>query len=236
MDEAYKRLLSAEKPNAAILTTDADTLVDKQWIAMNLAELSKGVDIVGGRIALNRQEVRSLEVPVRRRYHWENTYLLLLAKLESQLDPLSWDPWPRHHQNFCGSLAISAASYGRVGGVPAVQTLEDIALCKSVLETNGRIRHSPHVRVSTSARMVGRVQVGLSSHLQSFDTEDTPMVENAQLTTQKFKAAAVVRRKKAHYSEIAAVLRETELSWPHHREEPINKAIHQVEKLILSYS
>ena len=67
-------------------------------------------------------------------------YRLLRSQLESLLDPDPADPWPRHYQMFGASLALTAEIYERVGGLPVLPSLEDVALyrtLKGVLLTNG---------------------------------------------------------------------------------------------------
>ena len=50
MDEAARRLKSAGRPRGVIAATDGDTTVRPDWVAMNLREIARGADAVGGRI------------------------------------------------------------------------------------------------------------------------------------------------------------------------------------------
>ncbi len=166
MDEAHRRLLLVGRPAGAICSTDGDTVVGPTWIAAIRAELTLGADAVGGRIVAERTEIGDA---LARAYHLRDLgYRCLASELESRLDPNPADPWPRHHQHFGASLAVRADGYARVGGLPPVRELEDVAFVRALLRHDARLRHSPLVRVVTSDRITGRVPVGLSQQLRSW--------------------------------------------------------------------
>ena len=48
-------------------------------------------------------------------------------------------------------MAVTVGAYRRVGGIPPLPSLEDVALYDALRAVNARIRHSPAVRVVTSA-------------------------------------------------------------------------------------
>jgi hypothetical protein len=110
-------------------------------------------------------------------------YRSLVAELESYLDPDPHDPAPRHYQNYGASLAVTAEIYAQAGGMPLVRSSEDVALYQALLRVNARFRHSPIVRVVTSARQTGRTSMGLANQLSVWtamgqDGQDQPsMVE-----------------------------------------------------------
>ncbi len=165
MDEAAHRLELAGHPGALIISTDADTRVAPDWLAATFAELATGADAVAGRILM---EETDRACPVRRCQLQDAAYHLLRVQLETQLDPQPHDPWPRHHQHFGASLAVTVAAYRQVGGLPVVPFLEDEALYQALLRHDLRVRHSPAVRVFTSGRQQGRVAVGLSWQLREW--------------------------------------------------------------------
>lgn len=165
MDEAYRRLLQVGRPQGIIASTDSDTIVDPYWLDQIQAEISRGCEVVGGRI-LTRPDGS----PVRVNHLRDVTYRMLKARLEAHLDPVSFDPWPRHFQHFGASLALTCAAYKRVGGLPNVPHLEDEALYTALVRTDTRIRKSPHVRVTTSTRTQGRVAVGFSEQLRYWES------------------------------------------------------------------
>lgn len=166
MDEAARRLELVGRPRGIIASTDADTRVAPDWLAALQAEFAAGADAVGGRILPDAPA--NPACPVRRLHLRDAAYRLGLARLEYLLDPCTADLWPRHHQHFGGSLALTAAAYARVGGLPVVPYLEDEALWQLLRRHDLRLRHSPRVRVHTSARQQGRVAVGLSWQLRTW--------------------------------------------------------------------
>ncbi len=178
MDAAAQRLEATAGPQGLILSTDADTLAAPDWLAACRAEVAAGAAAVGGRILtrpepaeLSISEAGSLEaspLAVRRTQLRDATYNLLRNQLECLLDPCPSDPWPRHHQHFGASLALTVAAYRQVGGLPVVRYLEDEALWRALCRHDLPVRHSPRVRVSTSARQQGRVEVGLSWQLREW--------------------------------------------------------------------
>ena len=166
MDEACARLEAVGQPGGIIASTDADTCVAPTWLAAIQAEIATGADAVGGRIFTEATgpELR----PLRRIQVRDAAYRQLCARLEDLLDPTPADPWPRHHQHFGASLALTAHAYRRVGGLPEVRFLEDEALCQALRRHDLSVRHSPQVQVLTSARQQGRVEVGLSWQLRAW--------------------------------------------------------------------
>lgn len=168
MDEAARRLRAVARPGGIIASTDADTRVAPTWLASIAAEVAAGADAVGGRILTLADATTNHTCPVRRCHLRDAAYRLLAARLEHQLDPAPADPWPRHHQHFGASLALTVAAYEQVGGLPVVPYLEDEALYQALCRHDLRVRHSPAVRVMTSGRQEGRVAVGLSWQLRQW--------------------------------------------------------------------
>lgn len=167
MDEAYRRLSTLGRQRGVIASTDGDTQVAPTWIAATLEQIACGADAVGGRILVERTECLSLASP--RAYHLREVgYRYLIAELETYLDPDPDDPWPRHYQHFGASLAVTAAMYKQAGGLPPVRTPEDVAFYRALVRVNARFRHSPKVRVVTSARQTGRTSGGLADQLSKW--------------------------------------------------------------------
>lgn len=190
MDEACARLEQAGQPAGIIASTDADTRVAPTWLAAIQAEIAAGADAVGGRILTEAAGPDYQSQPALQRLQSHDAaYRLLCARLENLLDPAVADPWPRHHQHFGASLALTARAYRRVGGLPEVRFLEDEALCQQLRRHDLALRHSPAVQVLTSARHDGRVEVGLSWQLREWlhlsQQQREPQVDNpVQLARQ----------------------------------------------------
>ena len=196
MDEACRRLECTAGTTGVIASTDADTRVAPTWLAATLLEIGSGADAVGGRIFPERS-IRK-KCPVRRTHLRDAVYRLLRAHLEALLDPDAADPWPRHHQHFGASLALTVGAYRQVGGLPIVPFLEDEALWQALRRHDLRLRHSPLVQVSTSARYAGRVAVGLSWQMREWARmsrqQREPLVESGAALAAEWTARRKLRQ------------------------------------------
>jgi glycosyltransferase involved in cell wall biosynthesis len=186
MDEACQRLLSIGKSNGIIASTDGDSEVDPSWIFHIIEEIKKGTDAVGGRIVTKHLK----DTPGG--YYAENEqYRNLVARAESKVDPLEHDPWPRHFQYFGANLAVTCEMYLRVGGLPQLPFLEDEAFHQALVRNDARIRKSLKVKVTTSDRKEGRVEIGFSQQLREWsDMEKVnkpQLVASAEELITKFK-------------------------------------------------
>ena len=159
MDAACARLVAAD--DGLILSTDADTQPEPDWLAATVREAGHA-DVVGGRAMLQSAERAALAPGVRRLYLLDLAYRRALEEVCALYAPQDWDPFPRHHHQFGASLAVTARAYAWVGGLPAERTSEDVALVDRLRQSGARLRHSPAVRVRTSARAVGRAEGGLA--------------------------------------------------------------------------
>jgi hypothetical protein len=169
MDEAYRRLTLLERPRGIIVSTDADTRPEPTWLAATLAEIAGGADAVGGRIRTDAGERALLAKGARHSHLCDVGYRMLMAEVEALIDPVSHDPWPHHFQHFGASFALTAEAYKAVGGLPQLPALEDVALSVALVLADARFRHSPMVRVVTSARTVARNVRGFSTQLQEWE-------------------------------------------------------------------
>ena len=208
LDEAARRLELAGNPAACLISTDADTRVAPDWLAATFQELETGADAVCGRILMAETNPTC---PVRRCQLLDATYHLLCARLETLLDPQPHDPWPRHHQHFGASFAVTVAAYRQVGGLPVVPYLEDEALYQALLRHDLLVRHSPAVRVYTSGRQQGRVAVGLSWQLREWAAlagQAEPLVPNPLALAKELQVRHALRQhwlavRAGHYAAAA---------------------------------
>lgn len=170
-DLAASRFQRLARPQGFILTTDADTLPAPDWIAQTEREIGAGVDGVGGRITLPAAGLASLPEGVRRYFLLDIGYRRALEEMRSLYAPEEHDPFPRHHQHFGGSMAVTAAAYEAAGGMPPARSSEDVALYRALLASGGRFRHSYRVKAVTSARFAGRAAGGLADALKWWDRQ-----------------------------------------------------------------
>ncbi len=190
MDEAYHRLHSLGRKRGVIASTDGDSQISSNWIAANLYEINRGVDAVGGRITIHSNQRSTLHPNVKACYLREVGYRYLIAELESYLNPNLYDPFPRHFQHYGASLAVTVEMYALAGGLPPVRTPEDEAFYRALLRVNARFRHSPLVKVKTSARLTGRSEVGLANQLNEWTKTGSQafLVEPGEAIATRFRA------------------------------------------------
>jgi hypothetical protein len=194
MNEAYRRMSLIGLKNRIIASTDGDTEVAPDWIAALIKEFDKGVDAVGGRILTRRAHTPGIDEEISLYFLRRLAHSHFAAQIESLLDPQPHDSWPRHFQ-YCGAnMAVTARMYGLVGGMPLVRDEEDVALYRKLQQADAKIRHSPNVRVLTSARRKGRATGGLAELLEELahisQRQQAVLVESPRLT----EARILVRR------------------------------------------
>lgn len=165
MDEAHRRLMLVGRPRGIIAMTDGDTRPAPTWIAAMLHEAAGGADGIGGNILTDPREVAAMDAGERSLHMEDVRYKRLLARATARLAPDPRDPWPRHYHHTGASLALTAALYERVGGIPPLPSSEDVALYNAMLRAGARFRHSPAVKVTTSTRQVGRARHGMADTL-----------------------------------------------------------------------
>lgn len=202
MDEAYHRLAclglaGLGTRHGVIASTDGDTKVSPTWIAATLLELAQGVDAVGGRIVADSVSCEALDPQVRMRYLRGDYYHQLMVELEAYLDDNPHDCWPRHAQHYGASLAVTAQTYQKAGGMPAVRTPEDVAFYRALLRVGARFRHSPLVQVTTSARQTVRTVGGFATQLNEWaaigQQQRALLVESAHAIETRFQTRRQLR-------------------------------------------
>ena len=180
-------LAADSAPGGLLLTTDADSAPDPNWIATNLAALATA-DLVAGRL------VRSSGPPSGKQDRIERYYDRLHA-LRRMIDPVHWDGDPTHHWTSGASLALGADTYRALGGFQPVASGEDAALCDAASRAGYLVRRDARVVVRTSARRRGRIDGGLASTLAALDTaEQMPMTFHPEDEAWRFRLHAAARR------------------------------------------
>jgi glycosyltransferase involved in cell wall biosynthesis len=178
MDLAYARLMRIGAADGLIASTDADTIVADDWLAVQLALAGAGAAAIGGLIELEPDERRALDP--RALAARERDMAARIARAIEQ----AGDPADVEHAHFSGaSLALTAAAYRRCGGLPVRAALEDEALAEALTRQGISIHRSRGVRVRTSARTDGRAPRGLAQDLaradwrarRAFDASEFPL-------------------------------------------------------------
>ena len=197
MEAACARFRVAGSPRGVIISLDADTIPESRWLAATLAAIDAGADAVGGRILTDGAGRAALPAGARVAHLRDVGYRALANEVECLLDPLSFDPWPRHYQHFGASLALTAEAYAAVGGLAPLPALEDVALAVALVVADARIRHDPAVRVVTSARTVARNVRGFSTQFQEWEAQyragRPTMVESAASVVTRARRRSLLR-------------------------------------------
>lgn len=150
--------------DAVLVSTDADCRPPADWVEANLANAGP-MRIVGGRIELDEMEAGTWPrlFDLRRRF---DDYWSKVREIEDAVDPVPWDPPPRHGDHTGASLAMTVGLYRAAGGVPLIPSGEDRALVAAALAVGGELIHPQTVWTRTSARPVGRADGGMAEEMR----------------------------------------------------------------------
>jgi glucosyl-3-phosphoglycerate synthase len=159
MDLACHELTSAGRPRGLIATTDADSVVAEDWLAVQLRLVEQGAQAIGGHIELLDEGAPPAPVAIAERRRRASARLIA-AREGAPAGALS-----EHHHFSGASLALTAETYRRCGGLPVRAALEDEALERELRARGVPIHRSRSVRVMTSARTDGRAPRGLAHDL-----------------------------------------------------------------------
>lgn len=146
----------------AILTTDADGQVPPHWIAANMAWLRSGHDAVCGMAVIDPVDEACLPPHLLADDRAEQAYGTILDEIDHLVDPRPWDPWPRHSHRSGASIAVRAAVFAAVGGLPRIAHSEDRGFVARLAGRDCKIRHDPALRVVVSGRRLGRAAGGMA--------------------------------------------------------------------------
>ncbi len=131
-----------------LLSTDADTVVDRDWAVRHVRRADAGWDAVAGTAKLNAR----LAATAQPRYEAR------LATVRS----------PAGHGNVYGAnLSIRASAYHAVGGFFPIRTAEDHDLWRRLANAGFRLAYAEEAKVMTSARLDGRAPDGLATLLRA---------------------------------------------------------------------
>ncbi len=203
-DAAWARRLATNAAIALVreagivLTTDADSRADPQWLRTTLEAFDSGADVVCGFVAPDFADAPPLSFDAIRRGALEYEYSQLMAEANSLIDPDPADPWPSHVVESGQNLSIRARDLVALGGVPHICPGEDQKLVAMARRAGGRIRHSFSPSVTTSSRVKGRASGGwsddLMSRLEDNRAQCHPKLEPARLLLRRATIRAAMRR------------------------------------------
>jgi glucosyl-3-phosphoglycerate synthase len=160
MDIACERLLDLGRPRGLIASTDADSVVADDWLFSQLELVRRGARAIGGHIELHLGERSALAVEASSERERRGAERMQTVLAEEPCEAAA-----EHHQFSGASLALTAETYRRCGGLPVRAALEDEALEHELSARGIAIHRSRSVRVRTSARIDGRAPRGLAQDL-----------------------------------------------------------------------
>ena len=149
-----------------LLTTDADGVVARDWLAGTLAAFAAGAEAVCGRAVIDPADALLIPAHLHEDDARETTLTRLLDEIAARIDPDDADPWPRHTEHSGASIAVRCGLYRRAGGLPACESGEDRAFVEALQRLDTRVRHAPDVVVTVSGRTEGRARDGMADAIR----------------------------------------------------------------------
>lgn len=204
-------------PAGFVLTTDADSLPDSNWVGANVDALTHA-DIVAGRICRTAGAAPDLQQRV-------SSYFDRLHLVRRWLDPVPWEDGCTHHWTSGASLGFRAPVYAALGGFPALPNGEDAAIVDAAMRAGYRARRDARVVVETSSRRQGRALRGLAAALTHFDAHaEMPEVVHPDDEAWRFGMQAEARAcfERGNLHPLAAALRLDEAEVMRAADESIN--------------
>lgn len=180
--------------DAALMTTDADGRVARDWAEANLALLDGGAHLVCGRIAPDAAEAALLPASIAGPDAIESAYTALSIELDALHDPRPHDPWPHHGLASGASLAIRARDYRAVGRMPPLPCSEDRAFKALVERHDMCVRHSDAPLVTVSCRLEGRARGGMADAISARIADPDSLADQRLLPAAITARRATVRR------------------------------------------
>jgi glucosyl-3-phosphoglycerate synthase len=159
MEAAYGRLTKVGRSGGLIASTDADSVVAPDWVAAQISLAGEGAKAIGGRIELE-DGGRFLPENVLAWYERQSR-----SRYRRVLSSSASEKVPEHWQFSGASLSLTAETYRKIGGLPPQADLEDEYLERTLEENGVEITRTSSVKVTTSARTLGRASRGLAQSL-----------------------------------------------------------------------
>ena len=201
---------AAVASDGAIFMTDADSAVPVNWLSHYLEQLAGGLDAVAGTVRIREEDRAYFPRSLVRRGELEQAYVERLDELESFVDPLAHDPWPRHFTASGANIAARVAALRQLDDFPTVPAGEDKALLRALECKDLKVRHDLGVQVTTSGRFFGRAEGGMAQALRDrIRTPDAPCderLEPADTAWLRARARAAWRVAYADRTSVSAQL------------------------------
>ena len=174
----------------AVMTTDADTTVNADWIVANTDGLAE-TDLVAGYVEWDS------ETPVPELVYQE-AYFDALHRWRRRIDPVAFDADSPHHKQYGASLAVRGDVYADLGGLPVKPCNEDTELVRRARLAGYRVRQDREPKVLTSTRRKGRAEGGFSDAIQWVENLKARggqlEVDCPDVLTESYRASARARQ------------------------------------------
>lgn len=131
-----------------LATTDADSRVPADWLAVQLRLARAGAEVVAGTVAVEDWT----QQPPAARARFAATY---------------GRPGTGHRHVHGANLGMSALAYADAGGVPPLALAEDQALVDALRQRARRLVATDRIPVVTSGRRESRTTGGFADHLRA---------------------------------------------------------------------
>jgi hypothetical protein len=185
-----------------LFMTDADSCAPPHWISTYAQMLQSGYDAVIGSVDFHPDDCSEIPPPLQHRCVLEDRYASLLDELESRIDPLRHDPWPRHFSASGANIALRVDALQRIGDFPRIALGEDKALARALVARDCRVRHDCQTRVHTSGRLFGRAAGGMADTLRHrFKVPGSVCDERLESAEQALWRASVRRALRDTFSD-----------------------------------
>ncbi|WP_405401879.1 glycosyltransferase [Paracoccus sp. Ld10] len=174
----------AVQPGGLLMTTDADAVPNRNWIAAALEAVRAGADLVCGAITAEAPHVLATRSGARITKA-EIAHAALQNEIRHGLDQIAGrQPMGGvrpHYVESGASMAIRADSYISIGGLPARDHSEDRALVHLAEMKQLRICYASSMTARVSARLNGRAEGGMAACLRHRMQHQNPLADQAML-------------------------------------------------------
>ena len=160
MDEALRRFNLLEKPNGIIVSLDADTLVDENYLTAIENHFCKYPKHVGLTLAFEHQK-QGLEEKHREGICLYEKYLAYYR------EALAFTGFPYALFTIGSAFAVTASAYVKRGGMNRRQAGEDFYFLQGLVQL-GDVGYTAKTKVYPSARLSNRVPFGTGPVLQKW--------------------------------------------------------------------
>jgi hypothetical protein len=172
-------------PDDLILSSDADTVVARDWTGTMFRYFQDGFDAIAGIARIRGGDWGELTCEQQHRLRMLTKYQALLSYLRRDRSAPD-DPWPNHGYEGGASIGLTFGMYRKIGGCPPLPSGEDRAMFGAVRAAGGSIRHALDVRVFTSGRRIGRAKGGTADTIGQWCSQaaSDPIHETWQLNAE----------------------------------------------------